>query len=43
MDDFNPMCVDFAPFLSRPFSEKISTKDWKADPTKAPQVREYGP
>lgn len=29
MDDFNPMSVDFAPFLSRPYSEKINTKDPK--------------
>lgn len=42
LDEFNPMSVDFAPFLSRPYSEKINTKDSKPDPSK-PQVREYEP
>jgi hypothetical protein len=38
LEDFNPMCVDFAPFLSRPYQEKLKSK-----PGKEPEVKEYGP
>lgn len=41
LTDFNPMCVDIAPFLSRPFTEKVKQKKG-ADPSKQ-EMREYPP
>lgn len=37
LDDYNPMCVDIAPFLSRPYTEKRTGKGEKGE------AKEYGP